>query len=447
MAREAGGAPAPIGLSVLLRLAGPVILARLGIMAMGLTDAIVVGRYSARELGYQALGWAPTAIILTMSVGLTSGVQVMTARYIGQGRPEAAGGVLRRGLVYSLWIGIASTAALILAGPPFLRAMGLSPDLAAGAGRALVVFALSLPPYLAAVAASQFLEALARPTPGMVAMWIANAVNLGLDLLLVPGAFGLAPLGAVGAAWSTCGARVVLAIMLLAYIATMKDARALGVFARPADGRAAAAEQRRIGYGAGVSYFFETAAFGGMNIIAGWLGALAVATYAVVLNVAAFVFMIPLGLATATAVLVARSHGADDARGVRRAAGLGFAACGVGTGVITAVVFVAARPIASAYVAEPEVLERATAALRLACLFLVADGLQVVAAQSLRARGDVWAPTAIHMASYGVMLPLGWALAHPAGLGVSGIVWAIIVSSLASASLLLGRFWLVRRES
>ena len=117
------------------------------------------------------------------------------------------------------------------------------------------------------------------------------------------------------------------------------------------------------------------------------------------------------------------------------------------TGVITAVVFVAARPIASAYVAEPEVLERATAALRLACLFLVADGLQVVAAQSLRARGDVWAPTAIHMASYGVMLPLGWALAHPAGLGVSGIVWAIIVSSLASASLLLGRFWLVRRES
>ncbi|MFN9927533.1 MAG: MATE family efflux transporter, partial [Phenylobacterium sp.] len=34
-------------LSALLRLSGPVVLSRLGIMAMGLTDAIVVGRYSA----------------------------------------------------------------------------------------------------------------------------------------------------------------------------------------------------------------------------------------------------------------------------------------------------------------------------------------------------------------------------------------------------------------
>ena len=37
-------------LGELLRLAGPVIAARLGIMVMGLTDAIVVGRYSAEQL-------------------------------------------------------------------------------------------------------------------------------------------------------------------------------------------------------------------------------------------------------------------------------------------------------------------------------------------------------------------------------------------------------------
>jgi len=43
------------------------------------------------------------------------------------------------------------------------------------------------------------------------------------------------------------------------------------------------------------------------------------------------------------------------------------------------------------------------------------------------------------------MLPLGWALAIPAGLGLAGILWAVIIASFISAGLLLGRFaWLAR---
>ena len=47
-------------LAELMRLAWPVVFARLGIMTMGLTDALVVGQFSAVQLGYHALGWAPT---------------------------------------------------------------------------------------------------------------------------------------------------------------------------------------------------------------------------------------------------------------------------------------------------------------------------------------------------------------------------------------------------
>jgi MATE family multidrug resistance protein len=79
----------------------------------------------------------------------------------------------------------------------------------------------------------------------------------------------------------------------------MPEARALGVFAKPEPDRPAAIEQRRIGYGAGVSNFFEVASFASLNVIAGWIGALAVAAWTIVLNVAAIVFMVPLGLATA----------------------------------------------------------------------------------------------------------------------------------------------------
>jgi hypothetical protein len=88
-------------LSELLKLAWPVVLARLGIMTMGLTDAIVVGHYASRELAYHSLAWAPSSVVLTTAVGLMMGVQVMTARLLGEGRGDEVGAVLRRGMTYA----------------------------------------------------------------------------------------------------------------------------------------------------------------------------------------------------------------------------------------------------------------------------------------------------------------------------------------------------------
>lgn len=431
-------------LSELLRLAGPVILARLGIMTMGLTDAVVVGRFSAEQLGFHALAWAPTGAVLLAGIGLLTGVQVMTARYVGAGQRQATGGVFRRGLVYGFWIGLVSAAILALAGPPFLHHMGLQPGLADGATPPLRVFAISLPFYLMSIAASFYLEALGRPKIVMTTMWVANAVNLALNLLLVPGTFGLPALGATGAAFATLGSRAFLMVVLITYVLRLGEARALGLYAPPTDGAEGARSQRRIGYAAGVSYFVEGGAFSAMSLITGGLGALQVAAWAVVLNVASIIFMAPLGLATATAVLVGRAYGARDPRGVAGAGVLGFLVSAAISVVVIAVVWPGAALIARAYASDPALVRLAAAALVLSCLFYLADGLQVVAAQALRARGDVWPPTAIHIFNYGLLMgPLAWVLARPMGLGLNGVVWAVTVASLASGVALVGRFLLL----
>ena len=435
------------GVGELLKLAWPVVIARLGITAFGLVDAIVVGQYSARQLGFHSLGWAPTMIVLGAGVGLLQGVQVMTARHVGEGRREAAGGVLRRGVVYSLWLGLGSTAVLALFGPPFLRAMGLEPDLAAGAGRALEVFAWSLPFYFVANAGIFFLEALGKPKPGMIAMWTANGVNLVANLWLVPGHSGLPVEGAVAAGWATFASRAALAAWVLIYIWRMPEARALGVFSKPIDGPKAAAEQRRIGYGAGASMFIEIGAFAAMTLIAGQIGAFEAAAWTSVLNVGAFIFMGPLGLSAATAVLVGRAYGAQDRHGVVRAGLVGFGVTAVLTTVICLLVAPGRDLIALAYTHDPRLLAMIAPALVLSCLFFIPDGQQVVAAQALRARGDVWLPTACHLISYAVlMIPLGVWFAHGLHMGVNGLVWAVIVASFVSGGLLTARFlWLARK--
>ena len=85
--------------------------------------------------------------------------------------------------------------------------------------------------------------------------------------------------------------------------------------------------------------------------------------------------------------------------------------------------------------------------MALASAMVLPDAIQVVVAQTLRARGDVWMPTATHFLSYVlVMSPLSWWLAIPAGMGVNGIVLGVILASLLSAGLLLARFaWIWKR--
>ena len=445
----AGGRAASVRteLAELLKLSGPVVVARLGVMAMGLSDAVVVGRYSATQLGYHALAWAPTSVVVTMGMGLLTGVQVMTARVIGEGRRDLTGAVLRRGLAYSLWIGAVSALVLLVGGPLFLHAIGLPGDLADGASPVLRIFCLSLPGFTLSVAAASWLEGLSKPGPAAWIMWIANGLNLAVDLLLVPGAFGLPALGAMGGAWATTIARSFLAIATLSYIALMPEARALGVFAKPARDRAAEAEQRRIGFGAGASNFFEVAAFASLNIIAGWIGGLAVAAWTIVINVAAIVFMVPLGLATGAAVRVGRAYGARDPAGVTRAAGVAFAVAALFGVLVMLGIWPSASLVARGYTGSAATLAMAVPALALSTLMYMPDALQVVVAQSLRARGDVWLPSFTHLTSYFVvMMPLAWWLAIGMRLQVIGLTWAVVVASFVSGGLLLARFWLLTRR-
>ena len=166
-----------------------------------------------------------------------------------------------------------------------------------------------------------------------------------------------------------------------------------------------------------------------------------------VLNISAIVFMVPMGLSSATAVLVGRAYGAKDRTGVIRAGACGlFAVAGIAT-LIGLVVWPTAPLLVGAYTREAALLAVAVPALILATLFFVADGVQVVAALAVRAAGDVWWPTIMHIFSYGaVMFPLGYLLSHQGGLAVDGMVWAVIVASLISATLLTGRFIRVARR-
>jgi MATE family multidrug resistance protein len=418
----------------LLRLAGPVALARLGIIGMAIADVIVVGQLAPEELPHQALGWAPTAVFLVAAIGLLQGVQIWAARSIGEKNPQGAGVALRRGLVLAFGAGLLSAVLMWLGGERLFTTFGIERDLAGPSTPVMIILALSIPLHLLYVAGTFFLEAIKKPGIGTAVMWLANVVNLGLNLLWVP------EHGAVGSAWATVGARVFLSAALLAWIFFLRDGAYYGVRKFGAPGptyRALLA----VGVAAAVSQAVEAGAFSAMTVIAARLGAAVVAAYQIMLNLMALVFMVALGLAAATAVLVSEAVGRKAPHDAARAGWTGIGLNALAMLIAACAILLFAQPIGRAYTADASLAALIASLMWVAALVLHPDGAQVVAASALRARGDNWFPTFSHILAYAVVMPvLGYWFAEHQGMGVAGLLFAIFWSSIVSAGVLLLRW-------
>lgn len=425
----------------LLRIAGPVALARLGIIGMALVDVIVVGQLAPDELPHQALGWAPTAVFLVAAIGLLQGVQVLAARSIGEGNKKGAGVALRRGLILGLAAGVISALLMWVSGERLFTVFGIEHTLAGPSTPVMNVLALSIPLHLLYIAGTYFLEAIKKPGISTVVMWAANAVNLGLNLLWVP------EHGAIGSAWATVGARVFLAGVLLICIFCLRDAVAFGVRkSKDAKGPGYGA-LLAVGAAAAVSQAVEAGAFSAMTVIAGRISADVVAGYQIVLNLMALVFMVALGLAAATAVLVSEAIGRQAPRDAARAGWTGIGLNAIGMLICAVGILVFADPIGRVYTADAPLAALIASLMWIAALVLLPDGTQVVTASALRSRSDNWFPTFSHILAYaGVMPVLGWWLAEHEGMGVAGLLFAIFWSSVLSAAVLLARWWAIAAQ-
>jgi MATE family multidrug resistance protein len=421
----------------LLRLAGPVALARLGIIGMSISDVIVVGQLAPRELPHQALGWAPTAVFLVSAIGLLQGVQVLAARSLGEGNPAGAGVVLRRGLVLALIAGVISVALMWWGGERLFSTFGVEADLVPLSARVMSVLAFSIPLHLLYIAGAYFCEAIKKPAISTIIMWLANGVNLGLNLLWVP------EHGAVGSAWATVGARVFLAGGLLLWIFLLRDGATWGVRTLGTKGHGYGA-LLAVGVASAVSQAVEAGAFSGMTVIAGRLGANIVAAYQILLSLLALVFMLALGMAAATAVLVSEAIGRRAPADAARAGWTGIGLNEIAMLIAAVAIVVFAVPIGHAYTADLELAGIISSLIWICALVLHPDGAQVVTASALRARGDNWFPTFSHILAYAMVMPvLGYWFGEHLRMGVAGLLFAICISSALSAGVLLLRWWAI----
>jgi MATE family multidrug resistance protein len=125
-------------------------------------------------------------------------------------------------------------------------------------------------------------------------------------------------------------------------------------------------------------------------------------------------------------------------------------ACGVAVSVMafSAVAFwFAPHALARLFTPEAPVIDAAVTLIRIAAVFQLADGTQVVSAGALRGAADTTFPLVANVAvHWGIGLPLALFLAFHRGFGPPGLWYGLTAGLVGIAIALLARFLFLTRK-
>jgi MATE family multidrug resistance protein len=431
----------------MLRLAGPVVLAEVGWMAMGLVDVAMVGRLGPAAIGAAGIG---NVLFLGPSIvgfGLLLGLDTVVAQGFGAGRIDDC----RRALVQGTYLALALSPPLMVAivfGARFLESWGLDPAVVPPARAYLGALVWSLPALLLHTACRRYLQAMGAVRPVAVALIVANLINVAGNWVLVYGHLGAPRLGVAGSGWATVLARIGMAAVLIAAVLE-RDRGERAALARTSLRPDWALLRRLLALGgpAAGHLALEIGVFAVATVLAGRLGAAALAAHEVALNVCGTTFMVPLGLSSAGAVRVGQAIGRGDARAAVLA---GWTALALGVGFMAAPVaafVLVPRSILGVFTGDEAVIALGVPLLGIAALFQLFDGLQVVATGILRGTGDTRTPLVCNVVAHWLLgLPVGVGLAFGLRRGVVGLWVGLSVGLMVAGSILL-RAWSARVRS
>src|SRR5258705_2748363 len=153
----------------------------------------------------------------------------------------------------------------------------------------------------------------------MVALVLPHVLNAIVNWILIFGRLGAPAMGVRGSAWATVVARVVMAGVLLGVILYREHGRRPGLFETSL--RIELSRMRRLiglGFPAAGQVTLEVGVFAAATALAGRLEPAALAAHQIAVNLVAFTFMVPLGIASAGAVRVGHAVGRRDPAGAAR---------------------------------------------------------------------------------------------------------------------------------
>lgn len=425
----------------ILRLGLPILVGQLGMIVTSFADNIMVGHYSTEALASASFvnNFFNVVIFCVMgfTYGLTPLIGAMYARKDNRAIGEAVRNCLRVNAAFTL-----AVTAVMLVLYFCLPLMGQPEELLPLIRPYYLIYLVGMLPVSVFNVFAQWSYAVNNTRLPMWIILASNALNILGNWMLIFGHWGAPEMGLIGAGLSTLAARLFCPIVIAYVFVCHPQYRIYRDGYREA--RLTGASVKRlwsISIPIAMQMAFESGSFTAGAIMAGWLGAIPLAAYQIIVITGTLGFCVYYSFGSAVSVLVANAAGLNDKRAMRRTAWAGYHVL-LAIMTCSSLVFIFwGRTIMGAFTDDTAVVATAASLIFPLVLYQVADATQINFAGALRGSANVMPMLWIAFLSYVIVgVPATYMLGFTFGLGIYGIILSFMVSLGCAAVLFLYYF-------
>jgi multidrug resistance protein, MATE family len=398
---------------IIARHATTVLVGQLAVMAFGITDTIVAGRYTEQALAALSVGAAVYITVFVALIGVLQALLPTWSELHGARKHHELGRSVRQALYLAI-AGMAIGAAALLFPGELLKVTEVPLSLEKEVSRYLSVLVFALPASLLFRMYSTLNQSLGHPQLVTWLQALSLLVKVPLTIWFVFGGLGIEPMGAVGCAWATVVVNWLMVAVAAWTLRTQHLYRPYAIWqALERPHWPTLAEFARLGVPGGLSVMVDVTSFTLMSLFIARQGTAASASHQVAANLAAVMYMVPLSLAIATSARVSFWLGAGEPRHARHAIGTGFKMALVMAVGMSSLVLALRFQLAAIYSPNPEVVALAAGLIALLALYHLGDATVAMCVFVLRCYRVVIAPfVAYVVVLWGIGLAGGYILAY-----------------------------------
>jgi putative MATE family efflux protein len=415
----------------LLQLSWPMIVMEATYMCSQLFDMVWVGKAGASSIAGLGIANLVMMVISTIDMALISGARAMISRFIGSRDWDGARKVAAQTYIMAVcWGTLVTVAGSLLAGP-IMRMFGVEPLVALEGMKFLRVFFAGWLSLELLIIGLYIIQSTGDSFKPMIIEVSIRVVHIILCPFLVLGLWFFPHLGITGAALSNVISQALGAVVLLWLLfgghtrlkLSWRDFRFVPNIAW---------RILKIGFPSLISMLQSSFSMFVLTWIIVPFGTRAIAANSLASNVQQFILTPNMGLGNGVGVLAGQNLGAKQPERAVKTTWLGagileafLIACGV-------VILIWAKQIVTLFNNDPALVAIGASFLRITTASYLVMGINSALMSCISGAGDTLPNMLINIGMiWIVQIPLTYILSHYTNLGVYGIRWAMVISTLA----------------
>ncbi|MCK6694046.1 MAG: MATE family efflux transporter [Thermoanaerobaculia bacterium] len=405
-------------------------------------DAFFVAKISTDAVATVGLTESVLTLIYSVAIGLSAAATAVVARRVGEGNRRAAAVAGAQTIVIALILSALIAVPGYFFAKDILQLMAKDSSVAeTGEHFTRLMLTANLPILLLWMLNGIFRGAGDAAT-AMRALWIANAVNIILDPLLIFGYGPFPEMGVLGAGVATTIGRTTGVLYQLYHLFSV--GKIIRIHLRYLKPRWEIIRRLlTIGSGSTGQYLIASASWIFMIYILGQISKEVTAGYTIAIRIIIFTILPSWGMANAAATLVGQNLGAGHPERAEKSAWRAGYFNMIFMASVGVIYLTGAPFFISLFTAEPETLNAGSMALRIMAAGYVFYGYGMIISQAINGAGDTRTPTVLNFICFWLIeTPLAWLLALYLGWGQAGVYYSIVI---AESVLAVAAIWVFRK--